>query len=136
MKALISVYNKSGLLDFLKFMGNNIELIYATDGTFKYLSDNGIKAFPTSELTGFGDILDGRVKTLHPAIFSGLLSKRDLKSNNELKKYNYPDFDILISNLYPFSEAATGDLAKMIENIDIGGVSLIRAAAKNYKTLL
>ncbi|KQB36249.1 bifunctional phosphoribosylaminoimidazolecarboxamide formyltransferase/IMP cyclohydrolase [Acidiplasma aeolicum] len=137
MKALISVYNKSGLLDFLKFMGNNIELIYATDGTFKYLSDNGIKAFPTSELTGFGDILDGRVKTLHPAIFSGLLSKRDLKSNNELKKYNYPDFDILISNLYPFSEAAkTGDLAKMIENIDIGGVSLIRAAAKNYKNVV
>ncbi len=137
MKALISVYNKDGLIDFIDSLKDKIDEIYATEGTLKYLIENNINAKPSSSLTGFDDLLDGRVKTLHPAIFSGLLSKRDNKSEEQLKKYNYFDFDMLICNLYPFKEAAkTNDLDKMIENIDIGGLSLIRAAAKNYKNVI
>ncbi len=137
MRALISVYDKTDLLDFLKFMGKSITEIYATDGTLRYLKENHVDAKPSSDLTGFGDLLNGRVKTLHPSIFAGLLSKRDTESEDQLKKYNYPDFDILISNLYPFELAAkSNNLEKMIENIDIGGVSLIRAAAKNYKNVI
>ncbi len=137
MRALISVYDKTDLLDFLKFMGKSITEIYATDGTLKYLKENHVDAKPSSDLTGFGDLLNGRVKTLHPSIFAGLLSKRDNESEGQLKKYNYPDFDILISNLYPFELASkSNNLEKMIENIDIGGISLIRAAAKNYKNVI
>ena len=136
MKALISVYNKDGLIDFISSLGNKIDEIYATEGTLKYLNENNVKAKSSSLLTGFDDLLDGRVKTLHPAIFSGLLSKRDEKSEGQLKKYNYFDFDLLICNLYPFREAAkSNNLDRMIENIDIGGLSLIRAAAKNYKNV-
>ncbi|MEM0139508.1 MAG: bifunctional phosphoribosylaminoimidazolecarboxamide formyltransferase/IMP cyclohydrolase [Ferroplasma sp.] len=137
MRVFISVYNKTGLVDFLEAIKGFIDEIYGTDGSVKYLAEHGIDAKKSSILTGFDDLLDGRVKTLHPGIFSGLLSTRDEKSNQQLKKYGYPDFDMLISNLYPFKEAAkSGDLKKMIENIDIGGLSLIRAAAKNYKNVI
>ncbi len=137
MKAFISVYDKTGLVDFLNTVSAQLDGIYGTEGTVKYLKDNGIDAINSSTLTGFDDLLGGRVKTLHPAIFSGLLSKRDKESNIQLEKYNYLDFDILICNLYPFVEASKSDeLSKMIENIDIGGLSLIRAAAKNYKNVI
>ncbi len=137
MKALISVYDKDGLIDFVSSLKDKIDKIYATGGTLKYLNENNIRAESSSSLTGFDDLLDGRVKTLHPAIFSGLLSKRDKKSEEQLKKYNYFDFDLLICNLYPFKEAAkTDNLDNMIENIDIGGLSLIRAGAKNYKNVI
>ncbi|WP_337860753.1 bifunctional phosphoribosylaminoimidazolecarboxamide formyltransferase/IMP cyclohydrolase [Ferroplasma sp.] len=136
MRILISVYDKAGLVDFLNSISNYIDEIYGTEGTVKYLKENNIKANNSSLLTGFDDLLGGRVKTLHPAIFSGILSKRDTESNEQLKKYNYKDFDMVICNLYPFVEASkTNDLQKMIENIDIGGLSLIRAAAKNYKNV-
>jgi phosphoribosylaminoimidazolecarboxamide formyltransferase/IMP cyclohydrolase len=137
MKAFISVYDKTGLIDFLNAIKNKLDGIYGTEGTVKYLKDNGIDAINSSTLTGFDDLLGGRVKTLHPAVFAGLLSKRDLESNKQLEKYGYMDFDILICNLYPFVEASkSNDLPKMIENIDIGGLSLIRAAAKNYKNVV
>ncbi len=137
MKAFISVYNKTGLVDFLDAISTQLDGIYGTEGTVRYLKDNGIEAINSSMLTGFDDLLGGRVKTLHPAIFSGLLSKRDGESNKQLEKYGYLDFDILVCNLYPFVEASkSNDLSKMIENIDIGGLSLIRAAAKNYRNVI
>ncbi len=133
MRVFVSVYNKTGLLDFLNSIKTYIDDIYGTEGTVKYLIDNGFDATGSSKITGFDDLLDGRVKTLHPAIFAGILSKGDEKSNKQLEKYGYMNFDLVISNLYPFNEAAkSNDLEKMIENIDIGGLSLIRAAAKNY----
>jgi phosphoribosylaminoimidazolecarboxamide formyltransferase/IMP cyclohydrolase len=136
MRLLISVYDKTGIVDFLRSISNYIDEIYGTEGTVKYLKENNIEAINSSSITGFDDLLGGRVKTLHPAIFSGILSKRDEESNEQLKKYNYKDFDMVICNLYPFVEASrTDDLQKMIENIDIGGLSLIRAAAKNYKNV-
>ena len=136
MRVLISVYDKTGLVDFLSSIGNYIDEIYGTEGTVKFLKDNNISANNSSQLTGFDDLLGGRVKTLHPAIFSGVLSKRDGESNEQLSKYGYKDFDMVICNLYPFVEASkSGDLQAMIENIDIGGLSLIRAAAKNYKNV-
>jgi phosphoribosylaminoimidazolecarboxamide formyltransferase/IMP cyclohydrolase len=136
MRVFISVYDKTGLVDFLNSVKDCIEEIYGTEGTVNYLKENGIKANNSSSLTGFEDLLGGRVKTLHPAIFSGILSKRDDESNQQLGKYGYKDFDMVICNLYPFVEASrTKELPKMIENIDIGGISLIRAAAKNYRNV-
>ncbi|MGE9809936.1 bifunctional phosphoribosylaminoimidazolecarboxamide formyltransferase/IMP cyclohydrolase [Ferroplasma acidiphilum] len=136
MRILISVYDKTGLVNFLSSIKDHIDEIYGTEGTVKYLKENNIAAKNSSNLTGFDDLLGGRVKTLHPAIFSGILSKRDSESNMQLEKYHYKDFDMVICNLYPFVEASkTDELEKMIENIDIGGLSLIRAAAKNYKNV-
>ena len=136
MRILISVYDKTGLVNFLSSIKDHIDEIYGTEGTVKYLKENNIAANNSSNLTGFDDLLGGRVKTLHPAIFSGILSKRDSASNMQLEKYHYKDFDMVICNLYPFVEVSkTDDLEKMIENIDIGGLSLIRAAAKNYKNV-
>ncbi len=130
MNVLVSVSDTTGLIDLLKHVNGNI---YATPGTFKFLSDSGIKANKISDLTGFDDLLDGRVKTLHPGVFSGILSKRDQKSEEELKKYNYPDFDLVVCNLYDFKSNIDKPIDELIEKIDIGGVSLIRAAAKNYR---
>ena len=86
MRVLISVYDKTGLVDFLSSIGNYIDEIYGTEGTVKFLKDNNISANNSSQLTGFDDLLGGRVKTLHPAIFSGVLSKRDGESNEQLSK--------------------------------------------------
>lgn len=134
MKVLASVTNKENLDSFLKAVSKHISEVYASGGTHKFLESAGIKALNISSLTGFGELLGGRVKTLHPAIFSGILSKRDDSSNKQLEEQGFPDFDMVICNLYPFEEAAKSkDLDKMVENIDIGGISLIRAAAKNFE---
>ncbi|MEM0155663.1 MAG: bifunctional phosphoribosylaminoimidazolecarboxamide formyltransferase/IMP cyclohydrolase [Thermoplasmataceae archaeon] len=130
MRALISVYNKSGLIEFVKSCGDVMGEIYATGSTGDHLRKNGISARSTSELTGFEELLGGRVKTLHPRIFAGILSDYDSRARGNT---DYPDFDIVICNFYPFRSVSEGnDVEKMIENIDIGGVSLVRAAAKNY----
>ena len=91
MRILISVYDKTGLVNFLSSIKDHIDEIYGTEGTVKYLKENNIAANNSSNLTGFDDLLGGRVKTLHPAIFSGILSKRDSASNMQLEKYHYKD---------------------------------------------
>ena len=134
MRALFSVYDKSGLEQFLKHSRNYIEEVYATGGTLKFLQEKGFEVKNTQDITGFQELLNGRVKTLHPALFAGILSTRDEQSNKELQSHGIKDFDLVVSNLYPFEEASkTGSIDRMIENIDIGGVSLLRAAAKNFQ---
>lgn len=130
MRALISVYDKSGLVDFVRNCGTAIEEIYATGSTGDHLRKSGITAKSTSELTGFDELLGGRVKTLHPKIFAGILSDSNARAEGNR---DYPDFDLVICNFYPFRSVSNGDnVGEMVENIDIGGVTLVRAAAKNY----
>lgn len=137
MRVFVSVFDKAGLVPLFKGIKGKVDEIYSTGGTYKHLQENGISVKNSSELTGFTDVLGGRVKTLHPRIFAGILSNRDEKSRADTEKIGAPEFDLVIVNYYPFGEAAkSDDLAKMIENIDIGGVSLVRAAAKNYSNVL
>ncbi|WP_393971446.1 bifunctional phosphoribosylaminoimidazolecarboxamide formyltransferase/IMP cyclohydrolase [Oxyplasma meridianum] len=134
MRALFSVYDKSGIEQFLSRSRKYIEEVYATGGTFKFLLEKGFDVKNTEDITGFQELLNGRVKTLHPNLFAGILSTRDETSNKDLKSYGIKEFDLVVSNLYPFEEASkTGNIHNMIENIDIGGVSLLRAAAKNFQ---
>ncbi len=137
MKVLASVHDKTNLSAFLKGISQFVTEVYASGGTYRHITESGLKATNISALTGFEDLLGGRVKTLHPAIFSGILSQRDQNAQKQLSERNFPEFDMVISNLYPFEEAArAGDLSSMIENIDIGGISLIRAAAKNFENVV
>ncbi len=137
MNILASVHDKSGLAEFLERIRSHITEIYATGSTNTFLNGKGINSNSTSVITGVDQLLGGRVKTLHPGIFAGILSRRTEEDNSELSTWKYPDFDMVISNLYPFSEVASGnDVPAMIENIDIGGVSLVRAAAKNYENVI
>ncbi|HKJ96160.1 MAG TPA: bifunctional phosphoribosylaminoimidazolecarboxamide formyltransferase/IMP cyclohydrolase, partial [Thermoplasmataceae archaeon] len=137
MKVFISVFDKTGLVQFIKGISNHLDEIYSTGGSYKHLKENGIDVRNSSELTGFGEILGGRVKTLHPKVFSGILSNRDQKSREETDSIGAPEFDMVVVNYYPFEKAASsGNLDEMIENIDIGGVSLVRAAAKNYRNVI
>ncbi len=138
--ALISVYLKDGIEEFAKaLLENNLKII-STGGTSSILEKNGIATTKVEELTNFPEILDGRVKTLHPKIHGGILAKRD--NNNHvrtLQSHNITLIDIVVVNLYPFSEIkkkVNSDENKTLEGIDIGGPTLIRAAAKNYKNVL
>ncbi len=136
---LISVFNKEGLEPILSILKRNSSKIYSTGGTFDYLKEKGFRATKIEDVTKYPSILNGRVKTLHPKIFGGILARTNNKSDNEeIKKYEMFSFDLLIVDLYPFSKTVneTNDEKKIIEKIDIGGVSLIRAAAKNYKDVL
>ncbi|MGP6219809.1 bifunctional phosphoribosylaminoimidazolecarboxamide formyltransferase/IMP cyclohydrolase [Caldiplasma sukawensis] len=132
MNILASVTNKNGLAEFIKGMDD--VNVYSTGGTQKYLNENGIKSISIESLTGFRDIFDGRVKTLHPSIFSGLLY-RDENDLKLLDKMGYVPFHMLICNLYEFEKFKESTEQEKIEHIDIGGVSLIRAAAKNWKNV-
>lgn len=136
-RALISVSDKRGIVEFVrKLLELDFEIV-ATGGTFEKLLENGIRAKEVSVLTGFPEILDGRVKTLHPVIHAGVLANRDNPQHlAELEKLNIAPFDLVVINLYPFrSTVAKKDIAfeDIIENIDIGGPTLIRAAAKNFQ---
>lgn len=134
--ALISVYSKKGIDDIAQILrGLNIN-IYSTGGTLNHLTTLGIEVNSVESLTGYPSILDGRVKTLHPAVFGGILARSDHQS--ELETLKLPRFDLVIVDLYPFEEtiAHTSDHEEIIEKIDIGGISLIRAAAKNYSQCL
>jgi len=137
--ALISVYDKTGVADFAKELSSlGIEII-STSGTASLLQKNGIKVTQVSDLTKHKGILDGRVKTLHPNIFGGILSVRGNKNHSkELQQNKIKNIDIVAVNLYPFEELMNKNapLKEQIENIDIGGPSLIRAAAKNYKDVI
>src|SRR5438876_11797698 len=139
-RALLSVSDKTGLVDFARELVTKygVELI-ATGGTRKALADAGLPVRDISELTGFPEILDGRVKTLHPAIYAGLLAKRDKPEHmTTLAEHNLPEIDLVVCNLYPFEQTvakAGVTEAEVIENIDIGGPCMVRAAAKNYQSV-
>ena len=137
--ALISVFHKDGLDDIVKKLDELSIEIYSTGGTEKYIHNLGIKVNKVEDLTSYPSILGGRVKTLHPKIFGGILSRRDQENDqNQLSKYNIPEFDLVIVDLYPFEETVKKNKSEVdiIEKIDIGGISLIRAAAKNFKDVL
>ncbi len=140
-RCLISVSDKSGIVELAKFLeAQNIEII-STGGTFKLLKDNAVKAKDISEFTGFPEIMDGRVKTLHPKVHGGLLAVLDNENHLKQARENAIEaIDLLVINLYPFVEtlAKTDDEEEIIENIDIGGPAMVRSAAKNfaYKTVV
>jgi len=137
--ALISVFYKDGLDSIAKQLHELNITIYSTGGTEKFIKDLGIDCVPVESLTTYPSILGGRVKTLHPAVFGGILGRRELEQDvQEMKQYNIPEIDLVIVDLYPFEEtlAATDNEKQIIEKIDIGGPSMIRAAAKNFKDLL
>lgn len=136
--ALVSVYSKDGLEPIIRRLHELKVKIYSTGGTQTFIEKLGIPATPVESLTGYPSILDGRVKTLHPAVFGGILARREDDHLAQLKQYNIPEIDVVIVDLYPFEEtvAATNNEAEIIEKIDIGGVSLIRAAAKNFRDVL
>lgn len=133
-RALISVSDKSGLIDFAKSLNKLGIEILSTGGTFKQLLDNDIPAIEVSEYTGSPEIMDGRVKTLHPKIHGGILARRDI-DQAVMAEHNIQGIDLIVVNLYPFQETITQkdcSLARAIENIDIGGPTMVRAAAKNH----
>jgi phosphoribosylaminoimidazolecarboxamide formyltransferase / IMP cyclohydrolase len=136
-RALMSVTDKSGLAEFAKFLaGYQIEIL-STGGTAKLLRDNGVPVVEVSEFTGFPEMLDGRVKTLHPKIHGGILGRRDLASHQEqMARHGIKPIDMVVVNLYQFEKAIAKPgctLEDAIENIDIGGPTLLRASAKNYR---
>lgn len=135
-RALISVSDKSGLNDFARFLAARGVEIISTGGTLKALLDSGIAARPVEEITGFPEIMDGRVKTLHPGIHGGLLGLRDQPSHTAaMQAHGITGIDLLVVNLYPFAATVARGAAfeEVIENIDIGGPAMLRAASKNYR---
>lgn len=132
--ALISVYDKEGLDEIVNHLYRLGVTIYSTGGTWDYIQSLGIPVEKVEDVTGYPSILDGRVKTLHPKIFGGILAKRSKNHLDQLSQYQIPTIDLVIVDLYPFEKtvASKADEEAIIEKIDIGGISLIRAAAKNY----
>ncbi|MBG9984785.1 bifunctional phosphoribosylaminoimidazolecarboxamide formyltransferase/IMP cyclohydrolase [Aerococcaceae bacterium DSM 111022] len=140
MRALISVYDKTGIVEFAKEL---VELgweIISTGGTYKTLEDAGINVLDVEEVTGFPDMLDGRVKTLHPNVHGGILYRRDNLSHQEtIDTHGIKGIDMIVNTLYPFEETVKNSEAthsEIIEKIDIGGPSMIRAACKNYQDVI
>ena len=134
--AFISVFNKENLKPLIKILHNLNVKIYSSGGTKIALEKIGCKVTSVEEVTQYPSILGGRVKTLHPKIFGGILSRRENKSDlKDVKKYDIPNFDLVVVDLYPFEETVKNNAPEeeIIEKIDIGGISLIRAAAKNFK---
>jgi phosphoribosylaminoimidazolecarboxamide formyltransferase/IMP cyclohydrolase len=137
--ALISVFSKDGLAPIVKKLDQLGITIYSTGGTEKFIKDLGIAVIPVEDITSYPSILGGRVKTLHPKVFGGILNRQDNESDvAEMKEYEIPQLDIVIVDLYPFEKTVSSGASEedIIEKIDIGGISLIRAAAKNYKDVL
>jgi len=137
--ALISVYDKENILELATSLANSGVEIISTGGTFKYLKDNGIKVVEISDITGFEEILDGRVKTLHPTIHSGILAIRDNKEHMAtIKAKGIKPIDMVVVNLYPFFDKVTENISfeEKVEFIDIGGPTMLRAAAKNFKDVI
>lgn len=137
--ALISVFYKDNLETIVKTLGEQGVTIYSTGGTQKFIEEQGVKCVAVEDLTAYPSILGGRVKTLHPKVFGGILARRSNEQDLEqLKQYGIPEIDLVIVDLYPFEETvkSTTEEQAIIEKIDIGGVSLIRAAGKNYKDVV
>ncbi|MCK5067085.1 MAG: bifunctional phosphoribosylaminoimidazolecarboxamide formyltransferase/IMP cyclohydrolase PurH, partial [Bacteroidales bacterium] len=137
--ALISVFFKEGLDRIVRKLHEQGISIYSTGGTRKFIGDLGIPVTAVEDLTSYPSILGGRVKTLHPKVFGGILARREEKGDlDQLTEYQIPEIDLVIVDLYPFEDTVKSGAAEqdIIEKIDIGGISLIRAAAKNYKDVL
>jgi len=137
--ALISVFNKDGLDAIVKRLSDLGVEIYSTGGTQKFIEDLGVSVIPVEELTSYPSILGGRVKTLHPKIFGGILNRRNLASDqSQIAEFEIPEIDLVIVDLYPFEDTVASGASHddIIEKVDIGGISLIRAAAKNYKDVV
>lgn len=133
--ALISVFSKEGLEPIVKQLNSQGVTIYSTGGTEKFIKDLGINVVPVEDVTSYPSILGGRVKTLHPKVFGGILNRQNNESDvAEMQEFTIPQIDLVIVDLYPFEKtvASGASNADIIEKIDIGGISLIRAAAKNY----
>ncbi|GAA0179787.1 bifunctional phosphoribosylaminoimidazolecarboxamide formyltransferase/IMP cyclohydrolase [Clostridium sediminicola] len=138
-RALISVFKKEGIADFAKFLVEKGVEIISTGGTYRHLKENDIPVTEVNEITGFPEILDGRVKTLHPCIHGGLLAIRDNADHmNKIEELNIEPIDMVIVNLYPFFEKVKEDLEfdEKIEFIDIGGPTMLRSAAKNFRDVV
>ena len=138
-RALVSVTNKEGIVEFCKGLESLGFEIVSTGGTLKKLVSEGVKAIPIDDVTGFPEMLDGRVKTLHPMVHGGLLFRRDLEDHvNTVKEHGIVPIDLVCVNLYEFEKAlkAGKPMEDMIENIDIGGPSMIRSAAKNFTIII
>ncbi len=138
--AIVSVSDKTGIVEFSQTLVDMGVKIFSTGGTASALRDAGIDVTDVSEYTGFPEMMDGRVKTLHPKIHGGILARRENPDDmNELKKHAIKRFDMIIVNLYPFEKTiARKDVTfdEAVENIDIGGPSMLRAAAKNFKDVV
>ncbi len=138
-RALISVSNKEGIVDFARGLNELGYEIISTGGTYKTLQDAGVNVIQVSEVTGFPEILDGRVKTLHPKVHGGILARRTDDHLQQLQDNEISTIDIVCVNLYPFRETVSKEnvtLAEAIENIDIGGPTMVRSAAKNYQDVI
>ncbi len=138
-KALISVYHKEGLENVLTKLHELGVAVYSTGGTYQFIQEKGFEAKTVESLTSYPSILGGRVKTLHPKVFGGILARRSNQTDlQQLSEYEIPEIDLVIVDLYPFEEtvAHTDDDEQIIEKIDIGGIALIRAAAKNFEDVL
>ena len=138
-RAILSVTDKSGLVEFAAFLAEGGVELVSTGGTCKLLRDAGLKVIQVSEVTGFPEIMGGRVKTLHPAIHGGILADKDNPEHlRALAEHKIAVFDLVCVNLYNFSEAAKKNLPlrEAIEEIDIGGPCMLRAAAKNYHSIM
>ena len=134
--ALISVFHKDGLAPIVQKLNDLNVTIYSTGGTEKFIKELGIPVIPVDEVTSYPSILGGRVKTLHPKVFGGILNRQDNESDvAELAEYNIPQIDLVIVDLYPFEKTVASGAPEqdIVDKIDIGGISLIRASAKNFK---
>ncbi len=137
--ALISVFSKEGLEQLISLLNKNEVEIYSTGGTQKYIENLGFEVVPVENLTEYPSILGGRVKTLHPKVFGGILNRRKIKNDQyEIEKYAIPEIDLVVVDLYPFEKTVSlgSSEEEIIEKIDIGGISLIRAAAKNFNDVI
>ena len=134
--ALISVFSKDGLEPIVRKLHEQNVTIYSTGGTEEFINNLGIPVVPVEEVTSYPSILGGRVKTLHPKIFGGILNRQENETDvQQMREFEIPQLDLVIVDLYPFEKtvASGASEAEIIEKIDIGGISLIRAAAKNFK---
>ena len=137
--ALVSLSDKEDIVSILKILKRYDVKIISSGGTFKYIKKLGYNCTELSKYTGFKEMLDGRVKTLHPKIHAGILHDRQNKSHkNEMSRQNFPSIDLILVNFYPFQKVvkSTKSPKDIIENIDIGGPTLVRAAAKNFKNVV
>lgn len=138
-RALVSVFHKDGLDEILRTLhAQGVELL-STGGTQSFIESLGIPCTPVEDITSYPSILGGRVKTLHPKVFGGILGRRDLESDQaQMTQYEIPEIDLVIVDLYPFEDtvASGASNADIIEKIDIGGISLIRAGAKNFNDVI
>lgn len=137
--ALISVYHKDGLDEIIALLNDNGVKFISTGGTYDYIRSLGFDCSKVEDLTGYPSILGGRVKTLHPKVFGGILNRRDNDGDREqIAQYDIPEIDLVIVDLYPFEATVASEASheEIIEKIDIGGISLIRAAAKNYNDVV